>query len=73
MAKKNGKQPPKQSAELRVSASVDDLLAAALQRGDESQESPALRGMALWNKLQSSAKPLPFSPVRVGKGIVQAP
>jgi hypothetical protein len=29
--------------------------------------------MALWNKLQASAKPLPFPPVRVGKGIVQAP
>jgi subtilisin len=38
-----------------------------------AETSPALRGMALWNKLQASAKPLPFPPVRVGKGIVQAP
>ena len=38
-----------------------------------AETSPALRGMALWNRLQTTAKPLPFSPVRVGKGIVQAP
>jgi subtilisin len=35
--------------------------------------SPALRGMTLWNRLLAAAKPLPFSPTRVGKGLVQAP
>jgi subtilisin len=38
-----------------------------------AQTSPALRGAALWKKLQVSAKPLPFPPSRVGKGLVQAP
>jgi subtilisin family serine protease len=38
-----------------------------------AESSAALRGMTLWKKLQSSAKPLPFPPSRVGKGLVQAP
>jgi subtilisin family serine protease len=38
-----------------------------------AETSPALRAMNLWNKLQSSAKPLPFPPSKVGKGLVQAP
>jgi hypothetical protein len=38
-----------------------------------AQTSPALRGQALWNKLLATAKPLPFPPSRVGKGLVQAP
>ena len=38
-----------------------------------AESNPALRGMNLWNKLQATAKPLPFPPVRVGKGLVQAP
>jgi subtilisin family serine protease len=38
-----------------------------------AETSPALRGMALWRKLQATAKPLPFPPARVGKGLVQAP
>ena len=38
-----------------------------------AQTSPALRGAALWKKLQVTAKPLPFPPSRVGKGLVQAP
>jgi len=38
-----------------------------------AETSPALRGMALWNKLQATAKPLPLPPIRVGKGLVQAP
>ena len=38
-----------------------------------AETSPALRGMALWTKLQATAKPLPFPPARVGKGLVQAP
>ncbi|MES2299088.1 MAG: S8 family serine peptidase [Pseudomonadota bacterium] len=32
-----------------------------------------LRGMALWNKLLSTAKALPFPAAKVGRGIVQAP
>jgi subtilisin family serine protease len=35
--------------------------------------SPSLRGQALWNKLQSTARPLPFPRARVGAGLVQAP
>jgi subtilisin len=38
-----------------------------------AETSPALRGPALWKKLQATAKPLPFPPARVGKGLVQAP
>jgi subtilisin len=38
-----------------------------------AESSPALRGIALWNKLRSSAKPLSFPPAKVGKGLVQAP
>jgi subtilisin family serine protease len=38
-----------------------------------AESSPALRGMALWRKLQATAKPLPFPPSKVGKGLVQAP
>ena len=38
-----------------------------------AQSSGGLRGMALWNKLQSSAKPLPLPPSKVGRGLVQAP
>lgn len=38
-----------------------------------AQTSPALRGMALWRRLQTSARPLPFPPSRVGAGLVQAP
>ena len=38
-----------------------------------AESSPALRGMALWKKLQATAKPLAFSASKVGKGLVQAP
>ncbi len=38
-----------------------------------AQTSPNLRGQALWNRLLSSARPLPVSPARVGRGLVQAP
>jgi subtilisin family serine protease len=38
-----------------------------------AESSPALRGTALWNKLQSTAKTLPLSAAKVGKGLVQAP
>jgi subtilisin family serine protease len=38
-----------------------------------AQTSPSLRGQALWNKLLATARPLPFPPSRVGKGLVQAP
>jgi subtilisin len=38
-----------------------------------AESSPALRGMNLWQRLRSSARPLPFSPARVGSGLVQAP
>ena len=38
-----------------------------------AQTSNALRGMALWKKLQATARPLPEPPSRVGKGLVQAP
>lgn len=38
-----------------------------------AESSTALRGLTLWRKLESSAKPLPFPPARVGKGLVQAP
>jgi hypothetical protein len=38
-----------------------------------AESSPALRSLTLWKKLQSMAKPLPFPPAKVGKGLVQAP
>jgi subtilisin family serine protease len=38
-----------------------------------AETSPALRAMNLWKKLQATAKPLPFPPARVGRGLVQAP
>ena len=37
-----------------------------------AETSPALRGAALWRKLQMAAKPLPFPAAKVGKGLVQA-
>jgi subtilisin len=38
-----------------------------------AETSASLRGMALWNKVLATAKPLPFPPAKVGRGIVQAP
>lgn len=38
-----------------------------------AQSNASLRGITLWNKLRATAKPLPFPPARVGKGLVQAP
>lgn len=38
-----------------------------------AQTNPNLRGQALWNRLQQSARPLPFPATRVGRGLVQAP
>jgi subtilisin len=38
-----------------------------------AQSSPNLRGQALWQRLQASARPLPFPMARVGRGLVQAP
>lgn len=38
-----------------------------------AQTNPALRGQALWNRLLATARPLPFPPARVGRGLVQAP
>jgi subtilisin family serine protease len=38
-----------------------------------AQTSPALRGQALWNRLLATAKPLPYPPTKVGRGLVQAP
>ena len=38
-----------------------------------AETSPALRGMSLWNRLLSSARPLPHPTARVGRGLVQAP
>jgi subtilisin len=38
-----------------------------------AETSTALRGMNLWNRLRTAAKPLPFSAARVGAGLVQAP
>ena len=38
-----------------------------------AQTSPALRGMALWRKLQTTARQLPSPANRVGAGLVQAP
>ncbi|WP_411269132.1 S8 family serine peptidase [Rhodococcus sp. MTM3W5.2] len=33
----------------------------------------SLRGRSLWTTLQTTARPLPFPPSRVGRGLVQAP
>jgi subtilisin family serine protease len=38
-----------------------------------ASSSPTLRAMSLWQRLQSSARPLPFPASRVGSGLVQAP
>jgi hypothetical protein len=38
-----------------------------------AQTSPALRALALWRRLQATARPLPFPAARVGRGLVQAP
>lgn len=38
-----------------------------------AQTSSSLRGLVLWRKLTTTAKHLPFSPSRVGAGLVQAP
>lgn len=38
-----------------------------------AQTSSALRGITLWQRLQSSTRQLPFPPARVGRGLVQAP
>jgi len=38
-----------------------------------AETSPTLRGIALWNRLRASARPLPFPATRVGAGLVQAP
>ncbi|HWW74060.1 MAG TPA: S8 family serine peptidase, partial [Pyrinomonadaceae bacterium] len=38
-----------------------------------AQTSPNLRGLALWQRLKATAKPLPFPASRVGAGLVQAP
>jgi subtilisin len=38
-----------------------------------AQSNSSLRGTALWNKLRSTARPLPHPPTRVGRGLVQAP
>jgi subtilisin family serine protease len=38
-----------------------------------AQTSSSLRGQALWNKLLATARPLPYSQFRIGKGLVQAP
>lgn len=38
-----------------------------------AQSNPAFRGMTLWQRLQATARPLPFPVTRVGRGLVQAP
>jgi subtilisin len=38
-----------------------------------AQTSPGLRGQALWNRLQATARLLPYPPTKVGRGLVQAP
>jgi len=38
-----------------------------------AQSSASLRGRALWQRLQATARPLPFPATRVGAGLVQAP
>jgi subtilisin family serine protease len=37
-----------------------------------AHSSPTLRGLSLWQRLQVTAKSLPFSAARVGAGMVQA-
>jgi len=37
-----------------------------------AQLSPSLRGRVLWNRLTAMARPLPYPPARVGRGLVQA-
>jgi len=38
-----------------------------------AETNAGLRGQALWNKLLATARPLPFPPARVGRGLLQAP
>jgi subtilisin family serine protease len=38
-----------------------------------AQSNPSLRGKQLWNKLQATARRLPFPATKVGAGLVQAP
>ena len=38
-----------------------------------AQTSVNLRGQALWNMLLARARPLPYPPSKVGRGLVQAP
>lgn len=38
-----------------------------------AESASGLRGLALWNRLRATARPLPFSAARVGAGLVQAP
>lgn len=38
-----------------------------------AETSPTLRGLALRNRLLATARPLPFPPSQVGRGLVQAP
>ncbi|MCW5966630.1 MAG: S8 family serine peptidase, partial [Bryobacterales bacterium] len=38
-----------------------------------AQSNPAFRGMALWQRLQATARPLPSPVAKVGRGLVQAP
>ncbi len=38
-----------------------------------AQTAATMRGIVLWNRLLASARPLPFVPARVGRGLVQAP
>ncbi|GGI81443.1 hypothetical protein GCM10007973_17410 [Polymorphobacter multimanifer] len=38
-----------------------------------AQTNGSLRGMALWQRLLASARPLPYPASRVGRGLVQAP
>jgi subtilisin family serine protease len=38
-----------------------------------AQSNPSLRGKQLWNKLQATARRLPFPATAVGAGLVQAP
>ena len=38
-----------------------------------AQTAPGLRGINLRNRLMATARPLPFPPARVGRGLVQAP
>ncbi len=38
-----------------------------------AETSSSLRGMALWNRLRATVRPLPYPTSRVGRGLVQAP